>query len=30
MTFTTRLLTPQTWDDFAALVEASNGVWGGC
>ena len=29
-TFTTRMLTPQTWDDFAALVEASNGVWGGC
>jgi hypothetical protein len=30
MTLTTRLLTPQTWDDFAALVEANNGVWGGC
>ena len=30
MTFTTRMLTPETWDDFAALVEASNGVWGGC
>lgn len=28
--YTTRLLTPDTWDDFAALVEASNGVWGGC
>lgn len=26
----TRLLTPETWDDFAALVEANNGVWGGC
>lgn len=26
----TRALTPQTWDDFAALVEANNGVWGGC
>ena len=24
------MLTPETWDDFAALVEASNGVWGGC
>ena len=24
------MLTPQTWDDFAALVEANNGVWGGC
>jgi len=30
MTLTTRLLTPQTWDDFAALVETNNGVWGGC
>ena len=30
MTFTTRILTPDTWDDFAALVEANNGVWGGC
>ena len=30
MTLTTRMLTPETWDDFAALVEASNGVWGGC
>ena len=30
MTFTTRMLTPETWDDFAALVEANNGVWGGC
>jgi hypothetical protein len=28
--FTTKLLTPETWDDFAALVEANNGVWGGC
>jgi hypothetical protein len=30
MTFTTRMLTPETWDDFAALVEMNNGVWGGC
>ena len=30
MTYDTRLLTPETWDDFAALVEANNGVWGGC
>jgi hypothetical protein len=30
VTFTTRMLTTQTWDDFAALVEANNGVWGGC
>ena len=30
MTFTTQMLAPETWDDFAALVEASNGVWGGC
>lgn len=28
--YETRLLTPATWDDFAALVEANNGVWGGC
>jgi hypothetical protein len=28
--YTTRLLTPNTWDEFAALVEANNGVWGGC
>lgn len=28
--YTTRPLSPQTWDDFAALVEANNGVWGGC
>jgi GNAT superfamily N-acetyltransferase len=30
MTLTTRMLTPATWDDFAVLVEANNGVWGGC
>ena len=28
--YDTRLLTPETWSDFAALVEANNGVWGGC
>ncbi|GAB3600254.1 GNAT family N-acetyltransferase [Angustibacter peucedani] len=28
--FETRMLTPETWPDFAALVEASGGVWGGC
>ena len=28
--FGTRPLAPDTWDDFAALVEANNGVWGGC
>ena len=28
--YTTKLLTPDTWGDFAALVEANNGVWGGC
>jgi hypothetical protein len=28
--YATRLLTPDTWDDFAALVQANNGVWGGC
>jgi hypothetical protein len=30
MTLTTRMLTSETWDDFAALVGANNGVWGGC
>jgi hypothetical protein len=30
MALETRLLTRETWDDFAALVEANNGVWGGC
>lgn len=30
MTFTTRMLTTSTWPDFAALVDANNGVWGGC
>jgi predicted GNAT family acetyltransferase len=28
--FSARPLTPDTWDDFARLVEANNGVWGGC
>jgi hypothetical protein len=28
--YTTRLLDDDTWHDFAALVEANNGVWGGC
>jgi GNAT superfamily N-acetyltransferase len=28
--YSTRLLDPDTWDDFARLVEAHNGVWGGC
>ena len=28
--YVTRPLTPATWQDFAALVEANNGVWGGC
>jgi hypothetical protein len=28
--YSSRLLTPETWDDFAGLVEANNGVWGGC
>jgi hypothetical protein len=28
--YVTRLLDPDTWDDFAHLVEANNGVWGGC
>lgn len=28
--YTTRPLTSDTWDDFVRLVEANNGVWGGC
>jgi hypothetical protein len=28
--YRTRLLTADTWSDFAKLVEANNGVWGGC
>ena len=28
--YTTKLLTAETWPDFAALVEANGGVWGGC
>ncbi len=28
--YTTRPLDVETWDDFARLVEANNGVWGGC
>jgi hypothetical protein len=28
--YRTRPLSPETWDDFAQLVEANNGVWGGC
>jgi hypothetical protein len=27
---TTRLLDATSWPDFAALIEANNGVWGGC
>ncbi len=30
MGYTTKALTASTWDDFASLVEAHNGVWGGC
>lgn len=29
-TYTTRSLSSDTWPAFAALVEANNGVWGGC
>src|SRR5262245_52537534 len=29
-TYTTRPLDTDTWSDFARLVEANNGVWGGC
>ena len=28
--YTTRPLAADTWGDFASLVEANNGVWGGC
>jgi GNAT superfamily N-acetyltransferase len=28
--FVVRSLSTETWDDFAALVAAHNGVWGGC
>ncbi len=28
--YASKSLTPETWADFAALVEANNGVWGGC
>jgi len=30
LAYRTRLLDADTWDDFASLVEANNGVWGGC
>ena len=30
MTFTIKALDETTWDAFAALVEANNGVFGGC
>lgn len=28
--YTTRPLSAETWGDFATLVQANNGVWGGC
>jgi GNAT superfamily N-acetyltransferase len=28
--YSTRPLSPDTWDDFARLVDDNNGVWGGC
>jgi GNAT superfamily N-acetyltransferase len=28
--YTTKALDETTWPDFARLVEANNGVWGGC
>jgi GNAT superfamily N-acetyltransferase len=30
MSYATKQLTAETWADFAGLVEAHNGVWGGC
>ena len=29
-TYTTRPLDQDTWSEFGALVEANNGIWGGC
>lgn len=29
-TYPTRLLDEDTWGDFVRLVEANNGIWGGC
>jgi hypothetical protein len=29
-TYTARPLDEHSWPDFAALVEANNGIWGGC
>ncbi len=28
--YTVKALGPDTWDAFAQLVEANNGIWGGC
>ena len=28
--YSVKALAPETWPDFAALVEKHNGVWGGC
>lgn len=28
--YTVKALSPETWSDFAQLVERHNGVWGGC
>jgi len=28
--YTTKALTTKTWPDFARLVDANGGVWGGC
>jgi GNAT superfamily N-acetyltransferase len=28
--YTAQPLTSDTWDDFAQLVNANNGIWGGC
>jgi hypothetical protein len=30
MMLSTRPLSPDTWPDFASLVQAHNGIWGGC
>lgn len=30
MAYTSRALSPETWPDFAALVEKHKGIWGGC
>ena len=30
VSYAVKPLSPETWPDFARLVERHNGVWGGC